>query len=104
MLASVMINWYWQAMLISYLSKKVVQLPFNNINELLEKTNFRIVVLPGSYYEDVFKYATDYHFEMAWKERIQPFLHEYKDNNGHMIQYPLADPSVAFYTSFLAIR
>ena len=99
-----MINWHWQAMLISYLSKRVVQLPFNNIPELLEKTNYRIAINPGGYYEDVFKYATDYHLKIAWKERIQPFLDKYKDNNGPMIHYPLADPSIAFYTSFNSIR
>ena len=92
-----MINWHWQAMLISYLSKRVVVLPFNNIPELLENTNYRIALWPGGYAEDVFKHSTDDHFKRAWKERIQPFLHEYKDHNGNITQYPLADSSLAYY-------
>ena len=98
MLASAMINWHWQAMLISYLSKRVTALPFNNIPELLENSNFRIAVMPGGYYEDVFKYATDHYWKMAWKERIQPFIHEYKGTSEeNMIQYPMGDPSIALY-------
>ena len=73
-------------------------MPFNNIPELLENTNFRIALMAGSYDEDAFKYATDHHWKRAWKERIQPFLHEYKDNNGNMTQYPLADSSIALYS------
>ena len=99
-----MINWHWQAMLISYLSKRVVELPFNNIPELLANTNFRIAVLPGSYHEDAFKYATDHNWKIAWKERIQPFIHEYKDNKGNMTQYPLADSSIALYNTAFTLR
>ena len=97
MLASTMINWHWQAMLISYLSKKVVVFPFNSIPDLLDNTKYRIAVWPGSYDEDVFKYATDHYWKRAWKERIQPFIHEYEDNNGNMTQFPLADSSIALY-------
>ena len=89
-----MINWHWQAMLISYLSTKVVELPFNSLPELIENTNFKIALLPGSSSEDAFKYATDPYWKIAWKERIQPFIHEYK---GDLIQFPMADSSVALY-------
>ena len=95
-LASAMINWHWQAMLISYLSSKVVELPFNSIPELIENTNFKIAVLPGSYHEDAFKYANDPYWKIAWKERIQPFIHEYKGISD-WIQVPKADPSTALY-------
>ena len=104
MLASAMMNWHWQAMLISYLSKRVVVLPFNNIPELIDNTNLRIAVLPGSYHEDKFKFATDHYMKIAWKERIQPFLHEYKDNNGNMTQYPLADASITLYGEGVSVR
>ena len=79
-------------------------MPFKNIPELLENTNFRIAVLPGSYHEDAFKYATDYHWKTAWNERIQTFLHEYKDSNGNMAQYPMKDSSIALYFSAQNIK
>ena len=93
-----MINWHWQAMLISYLSKKVIALPFDTIPELLENTKLRIAVLPGSYHEDAFKYATDPYWKIAWKERIQPFIHEYKGMSlDDLMHVPIADPSTALY-------
>ena len=49
---------HWEAMLISYLSTRVIVLPFDNIPELISKTQFRIILSPGSSYEDDFKTAT----------------------------------------------
>ena len=92
-------------MLISYLSSKVVELPFNSIPELIENTNFRIAVLPGSYHEDAFKYANDPYWKIAWKERIQPFIHEYKGTSvDDLIQVPIADPSTALYFAVPQLR
>ena len=48
---------HWEAMLISYLATRVTVLPFNNVPELISKTKFRIVLTPGSSYEDDFKTA-----------------------------------------------
>ena len=78
MLASVLIYWHWEAMLISYLATRVIVLPFNNIPELVENSNFKISLNPGTSFEDAFKFATDTHWKIAWKERIKPFLDDYK--------------------------
>ena len=35
---------HWEAMLISYLSTRVIVLPFNDIPELVSKTQYRIIL------------------------------------------------------------
>ena len=42
--------------------------------ELVSKTKFRIVVTPGSSYEDDFKTAIDPDWKIAWNERVKPHL------------------------------
>ena len=46
---------HWEAMLISYLATRVTVLPFNGVPDLVRKSQFRIIVTPGSSYEDDFK-------------------------------------------------
>ena len=46
---------HWEAMLISYLSTRKIVLPFQNIPELISKTQYRIILSPGSSYEDDFR-------------------------------------------------
>ena len=84
-------------MLISYLATRVIVLPFNGIPELVDNSNFKIALNPGTSYEDAFKFATDPSWKVAWKERIQPFLENYVGNGGNMIQYAMADSSIAVY-------
>ena len=56
MLASVLLYWHWEAMLISYLATRVIVLPFNNIDELVKTSSFKIALNPGSSYEGTFIY------------------------------------------------
>ena len=69
---------HWEAMLISYLATRVTILPFSNVPELISKTNFRIILTPGSSYEDDFKTAIDPDWKIAWNERVKPHLDEFK--------------------------
>ena len=67
----------WEAMLISYLARRTINLPFNSIPTLITKSDFKIAVIPGSSYEDAFKTATDPFWQKAWTERIEPYLDAY---------------------------
>ena len=102
MTASFILYYHWEAMLISYLATRKIVLPFNNMEELIDKTSFKIAVMPGTSYEDTFKYATERAWKTAWTKRIEPFLSNYKDNNGNMIQYPANDPNIALYDNFFS--
>ena len=68
---------HWEAMLISYLSTRKIVLPFQNIPELISKTQYRIILSPGSSYEDDFKLATDPDWMTAWEDRVKPHLAEF---------------------------
>ena len=72
-----MIFWHWEAMLISYLATRVVSLPFKGIPDLVANTQFRIILTPGSSYEDAFKTSTDQNWHSAWTDRVQPHLEEH---------------------------
>ena len=69
-------------MLISYLSARVFTLPFDGLSKLLKDTDYKIAVMPGSYSEDAFKESKDPLWQIAWVERIQPYLEYYKKYTG----------------------
>ena len=79
----------WEAMLISYLAKREITLPFNDMSSLVTKSDFKIAVIPGSSYEDAFKTATDPFWKKAWKERIEPYLEYYKPYYGDYLLYSI---------------
>ena len=72
-----MIFWHWEAMLISYLATRVISLPFKTIPELLTNTQIRILLSPGTSFEDSFKTSTDPNWQAAWTKRVQPHLEEH---------------------------
>ena len=74
--------WHWEAMLISKLSIRVIPLPFDNIENLLTKSDFKVALNPGSSYEDAFKTSTDPIWKAVWTERIKPFLEDYRSFAG----------------------
>ena len=104
LLAGIVIYYLWEAMLVSYLSTKVISLPFNNIRELVENTDFRIAIIPGTSFEDAFKYSTDPIWQKAYEDRIQPYLDEYMEGYLKMIDLPLKDSSMALYDNFFSSR
>ena len=68
--------------MISHLATKVIQLPFDGVASLIDKSNFRIAVWPGTSLEDAFKLSNDPAFKKAWTERIEPFLGYYQKYAG----------------------
>ncbi len=88
-------------MLISYLATRVIVLPFDGIKGLVENSDYRIAVIPGSSFMDAFKHSSVPEVQEAWKTRIEPYLEDYR---GHveMIKLPAADPSLALYDNYFA--
>ena len=73
-----MIFWHWEAMLISNLATRIISLPFKDIPELVSNTQFRIILIPGTSFEDTFKTSTDQNWQVAWTDRVQPHLEEHE--------------------------
>ena len=65
-------------MLISYLASRKTVVPFKNIPELLEKTNYRVATAPGSAYSEAFRKSDNENYKRVWNERMQPYLDEYR--------------------------
>ena len=76
-LAGVLLYMHWEAQLISKLTSRKISLPFSNLPELLEKTDRNIILYPGSFASDMFKFSEDPVWQKAWNERIEPYLHAY---------------------------
>ena len=98
--------YYWEAMLVSYLSARFIVLPFNSIPELITNTDFKIVVLPGSSMMESFKQSNNFYWQQAWKTRIEPNLkEEFKDFAvNDYVRYIIDNDDVAYYDNYLGIR
>ena len=66
-------------MLITYLSTRKTTIPFTSIKDLYLHTNFKVVVIPNTADEGIFKHATDPIFQNIYEERIKPYLLKYLD-------------------------
>ncbi len=82
---------HWEAMLISYLSVRVTNLPFHNFPELLSKTDYKVIIPAGTAVEDFFRNSNDPVFKEVWTSRIKPFYMGYK--TVHSITEHLATDS-----------
>ena len=74
----------WEAMLISYLATRVLNVPFDGIGTLVAESDFTIGLSPGSSYEDAFKTSSDPDWKRAWTERLQPYLEDYVPYAGKL--------------------
>ena len=102
MLAGIVIYYYWEAMLISYLSTRFISLPFTDIRGLVENSDFKIALIEGTSMEAAFKLSTDPIWQKAYSERIEPFFDQYAPyyENYKLAELALEDESVAIYFPF----
>ena len=71
-----MMWWHWEAMLIAYLAERRISLPFSDLSDLVANTQFRIILLTDSIFEDHFEKSKDPIWQAAWTDRVQPYLEE----------------------------
>ena len=74
MILGTFLHWSFTGDLISALLNRVTILLFKDIPSLVQNTNYLISVYPNSAEEDRFKLSSDKYDQMAYKERIKPFL------------------------------
>ena len=70
---------HWKARLISNLSLRVIDLPFDSIETLMLNSDFKISVAPGSQQHDYFRHSSDPLLRKAFNERIDPNIEDYKN-------------------------
>ena len=80
----------WEAGLISSLAERTIILPFTGLESLMVKSNYKIIVGPGSAQEGSFKFSGSSLWKKAWTDRIEPhydFYAEYSSTkNGCELQ------------------
>ena len=103
MFAGVLTYYYWEAMLVSYLSTKVVVLPFTNIFELLKNSDYRIALIGGTSQEDYFKLSSDPIVQQAYYERIEPYLEEFAPFYSNLNDLLLRDESLAVFNNYFRV-
>ena len=94
---------HWEAILISFLAKQTVALPFNNLKEFYENTNDRLLIMPGGMIENDFRYSNDTLWQKVFHERIEPHLEEvkaYPDFLTDMFHFIEQDYNTAIYDAY----
>ena len=74
------LNWSFMADIISKLMTRVTDLPFTDIQTLVQKTNYLVSVFPDSSQENRFKLSSDPFDQKAYAERIKPYLDDFEES------------------------
>ena len=91
-------------MLVSYLSTRVIVLPFKSIPELVSMSQFRILLMPGSSYEDAFKTSPDPDWQAAWVSRVEPHLKAHMGlSSDDFANLLTQDPVTAWYDNYFSV-
>ena len=100
MVGGLLCYFHWKAMLISYLSKIVISIPFSNMQELYN-SDYQVSTLAGSSYIDAFKYGNNL-WQLIFKEKLEKVDQDCispKDCRSWLLQ----DAKNALYFSFNSI-
>ena len=101
---ALLVESFWEAMLISYLATRVTVLPFFSIETLLKDTDYKVALLPGTSYEDLFRYATDSVWQDTFKERIEPYLGQYQAVGENIMEFATNYSDFALWSDEITIR
>ena len=96
LIAGLVIHYYWEAMLISYLVVRKPELPFSTLDELAGQSRYRLLISNGTVHIDRFRHSKDPNHAKIWKNHIEPNLDKlpsYMD----MINVLLKNPSLVMY-------
>ena len=73
MLAGIVIYYYWEAMLISYLAVRRTELPFKTMSDLAANSNYKLLVGRGTSHLDQFRYSNEPLYTKLWIDKIAPY-------------------------------
>ena len=73
-------------MVVSYLSIRIIPLPFKGIQDLVTDSNYKLITMPGSAFSDAFKYSKNPYWQRAWEERMEPALKDFEGIEGNIMK------------------
>ena len=104
-MGAVLIYYYWEAMLISYLSTRVTALPFTSMQGLLN-SSYSFFTEPGSSYWDTFRFGNP-----LWKEVFDKMLdpneedfYEFMVNTDRPWTWVLEEGDRAVYLNYFSLE
>ena len=97
LLAGLIIHFYWEATLISYLVVRKPVLPFSTLDELAEQSHYRILIAKGTVHIDRFRHSTKPSHIKIWKDQIEPYLDALPYASG-LVSALLQDPKLVMYS------
>ena len=100
MVGGLLCYFHWEAMLISYLAKIVIPIPFSNMQELY-KSDYQLGTLAGSAYLDAFKYGNEL-WQQIYREKLNVEDHNYATAEG-CLSWMLLDAKNAVYYEYKAL-
>ena len=106
MSGAILIYYYWEAMLISYLSTRVTPIPFDSIQGLLE-SSYSFYAKPGSYFWDSFQYGKTPYWNEVYEEKLKPYKNEYIEymlSRNNYWDWVMEDGDRALYENFFAVK
>ncbi|XP_059082976.1 glutamate receptor ionotropic, kainate glr-3-like [Tigriopus californicus] len=103
LLGGTMIYWHWEAMIISYLAVRNVALPFESLEDLVENTDYKVVVQPGTAYVDQLRFGNTEVLRQTWVERVEPYIDSYPSTKVEMLDLVLKDPSYALLDEYYSL-
>ena len=101
-----LIFWHWKAGIIANLSVQKYNPPFNSLASLL-RTNYKVSVLKGTSYHDLFddKHGANPLFYQVWQEKILPYKEDSLVNSKEFgVRQLLSDPSFTHFDNYFAMK
>jgi hypothetical protein len=102
MMCGVVLDAYYEAIMSSYLTTKLLAFPFTSMEELYDNTEFKVVLTPGSSSEDQFKLSKNPLWKKIHKSRIEPYIPDYIEAFPNLIELILDDKESALYYNHLS--
>ena len=81
----IILYYHWEAMVVSYLSTRIISLPFKGIQDLVTDSDYKLLTQPGSANSDAFKYSKDPFWQRAWKERMESVIKDFEGIEGNIL-------------------
>ena len=104
-LASALIFYHWEAMLVSYLSTRKTIMPFSGLADMHKNTNYRLAIIPSTTFEDTFRLSNDTLLQSIYQERFLPHRQEYLGYKNYLVDmnyFVREDGLTALYDSHIA--
>ena len=97
MVGGLLCYFHWEAMLISYLAKIVIPVPFSSMQELY-KSDYRLTTLAGSSYFDAFKNGDEL-WQLIHREKLE-VVNQYCGSADDCLNWLLLDAKNAVYFDY----